>query len=111
MFKFEHINSKDFKNNNRDDFANTVCKLIYEKYKGNLEEIFLSNELQLIYKQFNEHVRNIYELIDTDIPLFSFYELKKQETDKGRNRWGMTENEYKEAIQRTITACEDYYSF
>jgi len=109
MFDFEHISNKDFKNNDRDDFANTVCKILYSKFSGKLDKIYNSGELKLIYDQFEEHVRNIYELIDTHIPLFSFYELKREEADKGKGNWDMDEKEFDEAMIRTRKACIDYY--
>lgn len=91
----------------RSKFANAVCDLIVEKYLGEncIENSAVSDELVEIYDYFDAEVRNIYEKINTEIPLFALYEL----LSFGPENWGMTEEEYNIVLDMTIKACEQYY--
>ncbi|EQA7786790.1 hypothetical protein ACX818_001384 [Acinetobacter baumannii] len=99
-----------FYDNPSDDraiFANKVLKLIYQKYNGNFSSITFQNEVKDIKIYFDEYVRNIYEVIDTEIPLFAWanylnYGFDKSMWDEGE----MTEEEWKQII---FSACKKYY--
>jgi len=88
----------------RSKFANKVCKLLVNKYRGNAE--VATHFLTPIYDDFEEHVRNIYELIDTEIPLFALYELLREDA---KDNFGLTDEELSKAIQDTKDACKKYY--
>jgi len=87
----------------RSEFANRVCKLLVQKNRGNI--INSLKEVETFYSDFDIHVRNIYELIDREIPLFALYELRKN----GADNYGLSDEEYKAAIKRAEKACIDYY--
>lgn len=99
MFEFNLNSEKD----ERSIFANNVCKLLVEKHKGNLTDAV--KELKPIYDNFFDNVRNIYELVDNEIPLFALHELSIQ----GKGNWDFSEEEYQSAITRTQKACIDFY--
>ena len=87
----------------RSEFANAVCKLIVDKNNGNL--INSLNEVGDIYDMFFISVRNIYELVDSEIPLFALYELH----NFGADNLGLTPEEFKQAKQSSMLACSEYY--
>jgi len=84
-------------------FANAVCQLLYDKHYGNLD--VLATVVEPIYNNFQGCVRNIYELIGSQIPLFALYELKTY----GAKNWDFTKKEYADALSRAEKACRDYY--
>jgi hypothetical protein len=87
----------------RSQFANDVCQLILDKYKGDIDESL--KYVEVFYDHFEEYVRNIYELIDCEIPLFALYDLKRYSMDN----WGFTQEEYDEALKNTYAACKKIY--
>lgn len=87
----------------RATFANNVCKLLVDKYKGDLKACL--PELKIIFDDFEENVRNIYELIDRQIPLFAHYKLETIHYSD----LGLTEEEYLIAKYNTSIACLNYY--
>ena len=102
LFEFE----KDFKKlDNRSIFANRICKLIYIKNDSNVNKSI--KEAEPYFNDLYEHVRNIYELIENEIPLFAYYELAKH----GADNYGFTEQEYEEAMMKIKIACNKYYNF
>lgn len=87
----------------RSIFVNRICKLLYEKYGG---DSYAAIKLEKSYfKDFEEHIRNIYQFIDTEIPLYAFYELNQN----GSNGLDMTDDEYAVALYNTAIACIEYY--
>lgn len=100
---FEFVTKREAFNKHRADFANRVCKLVYNKCENNIEKAIM--EIEPLYDDFEGNVRNIYELIDSHIPLFAFFELKKY----GANNFGFNDEEYNEAIENTKKACIEYY--
>lgn len=84
-------------------FANQVCQLLYDTNSGDMPNIII--EIKPFYDHFREFVRNVYELIDSEIPLFALYELKTL----GADNWDFSNEEYDGAISRAIKACTDYY--
>jgi len=100
-FEFEtNLEELDY----RADFANRVLKLIYQKHKGDL---YLANlEAEPFYEDFEELIRNIYELVDTQIPMYSYYRLVKY----GKDNWGFTDIEYEQAGTNSMLACSLYYT-
>ncbi len=99
IFKFE-----DKPQERRSIFANRICKLLYEKHNGNLDDAIIDGER--IFSGFNTYVRNIYELVDSEIPLIAYYELKKY----GADNYGFSQAEFEQAIDNTKIACVQYYN-
>jgi hypothetical protein len=101
--------SKHFQNFNQDEravFANQVLKLLWYRYTR-ITDNPLANphfliELKSIYRAFDEHVRNIYEIIDDQIPLFAYYQVLK-DGHNGYNMW--EEFESKEDALAVIESC------
>lgn len=105
MFEYEKT---PFKEDGRAKFANSICQLLIDKYKGDYEKSArYSAEIRL---HFENHVRNIYELVDEAIPLFGLAELQREEADKGNGNWDFTEKEYDDAVIRTKKACKTHYN-
>lgn len=100
---FEFKNPTKFDELSRSDFANLVCKLLVDNCEGSLDRAL--DKIEPFYENFFEHVRNIYEEVQDEIPLFALYELLKYEKDN----WDFTEEEYQEALERTRDACTEYY--
>lgn len=99
MERFEFIPKEDAFDGDRSGLANNVCKLLYQKYKDDLDVAIIEGEI--FFDGFEAVIRNIYELIDREIPLYAYYELMKPDADN----WGFDEEEYKTAISNTIEAC------
>lgn len=101
MFEFD-VNPQDM--DSRAIFANRVCKLIYQQYENYIKLIV--KEIKPFYNDFEEHVRNVYELIPKQIPLFAYIHLK----ECGAEGLSMSESEYNKAIESTLNACKYFYS-
>ena len=104
MQNFKFISKEEAFSQNRSEFANMVCKLIYNQNNKDLEKSIKDVEKALL--MFEEYVRNIYELIDDSIPLFAYYRLKKY----GAQNWDFSEKKYNEALKLCANACVNYYS-
>lgn len=87
----------------RSVFANRICKLIFDKHSGDLDKAII--EAEPYFKDLEVFVRNIYELVQNEIPLYAYYRLLKY----GADNWGFEENEYQEKIAKTRDACTLYY--
>lgn len=87
----------------RSVFANRILKLIYDKHNGDIDSAI--KEIKPILDGLEEFVRNIYELIDNEIPLYHYYEL----LENGADDFDLTEDEYQEWLQITRKACVYYY--
>lgn len=101
--RYNFVNKKDAFDNDRAGFANRICKLLYIQSGYDVDKAISDGED--IFNNLNEHVRNIYELIDKYIPLMAYYELKEY----GKENFDMDGSEYEEAIINTKKACDDYY--
>lgn len=89
-------------------WVNQTCKLLYQKYNGDLNNKEFLNELREYYEGAQEYVRNIYEVVNSEIPLFSWYELKvKYGFDEYMFDEDVTEQMWEEEI---IKFCKKYYS-
>lgn len=89
----------------RAKFANKVCLLQVKHYCYDFYEA--ADNLEDIYQMFDENVRNIYELIDTQIPLFVLYELIHLDKDD----WllEVLKITKQEAIDQVILDCISFY--
>ena len=88
----------------RSVFANRVLKLIYQKHNGNLEEAV--KEAEPYFDDFESLIRNIYELVENEIPLYAYYKLLKH----GADNYGFNGIEFTEKIAKTREACALYYA-
>lgn len=104
MFKF--IIDRDY--DERVNFANDMCKLLIQKNNESLNINEYVSELKNLYDHFFENVRNIYQFVDSRIPLFALYELEK--TD---NLVDLIIREYEisfdDAKLQIIKACKEFY--
>jgi len=100
MFQFKKENQDP-----RAEFANEVCQLMINDCNGDFEK---ASKKIARFKDvhFEENVRNIYELIDNQIPLFALYDLELN----GAANYGFSEGEYKLAIKDTKEACVEFYN-
>lgn len=87
----------------RSVFANRILKLIYIKNAGNIDDAI--KEAQPYFDELKMFIKNIYELIDTEIPLYCYYELMKY----GPDDFGLNEEEYLMKIKNIHEACKLYY--
>lgn len=102
--RFVFENKKEAFDIDRAGFANRVCKLIYQQNNKDVDKAIEFGEK--IFSDFDDHVRNIYELIGQYIPLIAYYELKTF----GADNFDFNEEEYEKALQSAKSACELYYS-
>jgi hypothetical protein len=87
----------------RSKFANKVCQLLVDSH--NKDIVAALKEIGPIYDHFQNHVRNIYELIDSEIPLFALYDLARY----GKDNWNFNKEEYRDNKIITMRACARYY--
>ena len=98
MYKFKKKNQDE-----QSEFANEVCKLLVHNSGNNID--IAITKLESIFNHFENHVDNIYKLIEDEIPLFALYRLKKY----GADNFGFTEKEYNKNIEICKKSCKDFY--
>lgn len=81
-----HDHFKYFNSDDRSQFANQVLGLLYLKYNGDIRNIDFINELKKLCDHLEEHVRNIYECIDEEIPLMALNNVLNDGA-KGYSEW------------------------
>ena len=90
----------------RSKMANMMLKLIYQKHNGDLGKCM--PEVREAKDYLEEHVRNIYEVIDEQVPLIRYYDLMVLSGDINYNdrvsEFGSEEN-YQSAIKYAKNAC------
>jgi len=89
----------------RAEFANSIFKLLLPKYENNVHMTIQSDEFLKMEDQLQGVVKNIYELVDCEIPLMGYYQLIKYR----KENYSMNEEKYDAALDRTIEACKLYY--
>lgn len=92
----------------RSEFANRICKLLYNKHNGNVDEAI--KEGKLIFDDLHEYVRNIYELIGNEIPFEIPLMYYNDLLTHGKENYDMSDEEYNKAIIDTKKACELQYT-
>ncbi len=63
------------RSDSRVEFANYACGLLIEKHNGDFDKAV--GDVEELYGHFRENVRNVYQFIQCNIPLFSLYEYNK----------------------------------
>ena len=87
----------------RSKFANKIFSLIYQKHKGDLGNCIDECEQYKFY--LDEHVRNIYELVDDEIPLMRYCELINSKPED----YDLTKDEYQELLKIIEERCHWLY--
>lgn len=87
----------------RSKFVNKICKLLYDKFNGDLNEA-ITYDKQL-FNDIDYHIKNIYQFVENEIPLYAYYRLSFY----GPEDYDLTLEEYQEAMNKTINACLLYY--
>ena len=101
MAQFKFCNPKDC--DPRSDLVNFTCNLLIQKHKGNIH--LAAMEAKPFFKMTSDTIRNVYELIDSQIPLMSYFKLVML----GAENFDFTEDEYQSAISDATKACSIYY--
>lgn len=101
-----YIGFYDESSDERAIFANTVLKMLYQKYQGSLVSLTFLKELAELHVYFKEYVRNIYECVDREIPLLAWSNYMQNGFDETAFDDEITEEQWKKII---IDACEKYY--
>ncbi|AZU98697.1 hypothetical protein [Acinetobacter phage AbTZA1] len=100
----------DFYDTPSDDraiFANSIFKYIYQKYNGNFKSVAFQIEAKQMDMYLTEYCRNIYEVIDNQIPMMSWVNYLENGYDATMFDEGeMTEERW---LDRIYTACKKYY--
>ena len=68
--RYNFVNKEDAFDKDRAGFANRIFKLLYIQSGYDVDKAISNGED--IFSDLNEHVRNIYELIDKYIPLMAY---------------------------------------
>ena len=108
MSRWNYKKGIDF--SDRSQFANDVCQLLVDKHNGDFNEAV--KHVEPIYNHFEEHVRNVYELIGNEIPLFALYELYKDgsKLNFGFEDSDVGEHSYEACVERVLEACDLYFN-
>ena len=88
----------------RSIFANLVLKLIYQKNNGNLDKAII--EAEPYFTDFEIHIRNVYELVENEIPLYAYGRLMKY----GADNFGYSDKEFTDILYKIRDACVRYYN-
>ena len=90
----------------RVEFANYACKILVEKHNGDIEKAV--KEVKCLYDHFENNVRNVYQFIRENIPLFSLWEYDNIQDDYIDY---LEDREYdlKTARGVIIAACKEFY--
>lgn len=91
----------------RSDFANQCFALLFRKYSFNLQSEMLLIEARQMYRHFKEYVRNIYEVIDDEIPWMAWVQLNVVGFDETQFDEEITREEYELVL---IAAIQEYYN-
>lgn len=99
---FEYYNSDE-----RSEFANAIFKNLYKIYKGDFNNVIFINESAKMSNHLEEYVRNIYEVIDDEIPMMAYINVLKSGS-KGYNEWEQYEQQ--EALKVIENYCHQFYA-
>lgn len=96
-----------YNDDDRSKFANDIFKLIYNKYDGNFLNVLMMKEASNMVDRLDEHIRNIYEVIDSEIPMMAYVQVYKSGS-KGFNEWECYSD--KEALDIIESYCHKHYN-
>jgi len=88
-------------------FANAMCKLLVRLHKNSLNPIDTAAKdcYFSVYIYFDNQVDSIDHLAFTKVPLFGYMRLILETL----NQLDMTHEEWKENLQKTVVACNEFY--
>ena len=98
--KQSHFHNSD----HRAQFANSVLKLLWKKHGSHCSADLLE-DVAIQREYFDEYVRNIYEVINDEIPLFAWHDVVKHGHENVD--W---ECSHKEALRIIFAGCEEFYN-
>lgn len=104
-------NLNHFNYYNRDDrakFANLIFKNLYRLYQGDFNNALFLSESAKIVDHLEEYVRNIYEVIDDEIPMMAYINVLRS----GHSGYCEWENysSNAEALKVIESYCHKFYS-
>ena len=85
-------------------YANAVCKLVYEKYQGDLNECLTKGNAILENLNNDVVLRNLYEVCDEQVPLLAYKNLIEEREDNFDS-----EEDYQKAIESAAKYCKMFY--
>jgi hypothetical protein len=103
MSSFRIKSNKYF--DSRSIFVNNIFKLIWKKNNGDFKKVV--EEAKPFIEFIEENIRNVYELINTEIPLMAYIEYLDKDAMKN---FDFTEDELKEKLTDAEKTCIIYYS-
>lgn len=87
----------------RSVFANKICSLLVSKHNGDIDAAL--EDFKPLNNDIHNYIRNVYELVDCEIPLMGLFDLLCYPHDN----WDFTEEEHQSAIERAYEACRRMY--
>lgn len=87
----------------RSVFANKICSLLVSKHNGNIDAAL--EDFKPLNAEIHNYIRNVYELVDCEIPLMGLFDLLCYPPDN----WDFTIEEHQSAIERAYEACSKMY--
>lgn len=100
---------KYYSDDYRADGANDLLHALFLKHNSDIKSPLFRQELEYAYEWIKDHVRNIYEVIDTEIPLMAYHQVLTN-GHKGYGEWesygskqealDVIEKEYKEILKK-----------
>lgn len=100
----EHFTS--YNSDFRAKFANEIFKLLYHAFDGDFNNVLFLQKIGTMYDYLDDYVRNIYEVIDDEIPMMAYYQVLVHGSD-GYNEW--EEYETPEALKIIESYCHKHY--
>lgn len=103
--------SNHFKYYNCDDraeFANLIFKNLYRLYKGDFNNTLFLSESAKIVDHLEEYVRNIYEVIDDEIPMMAYINVLR-DGHSGYCEWEEYSSQA-DALKVIESYCHKFYS-
>lgn len=87
-------------------FVNRICKMIWQLNDSDVYKAVKYLNKSELNAHIHEHIRNVYELIDEEIPLLAVRDLLAY----GAGNWDYTKEEYQNHLEYQIKQCSKYYS-
>ncbi len=96
-----------YNHDERSEGANIIFKSMWRLYKGDFTNILFISEVSKVHKFLEEHVRNIYEVIDTEIPMMAWINVLTN-GHKGYTEWEDYESQ-SAALYEIEKWCHEHY--
>jgi hypothetical protein len=96
-----NINTGD----SRAEFANRIFKLLWQKNNGDIDSVII--EAQPFIRLLIIHVKNIYELVEHEIPLIAYIAYSNEDA---MTNFDYSKEELEKHLQEAKKACILFYS-